>query len=179
MIGTHIISIFKWGMKRDIVPPIEPLDNEAPILHLGAGNTKQPWPDAWADRVVDLDLPGWDANSPGRWNNLDDESVAGIFAFHFLEHLEDPAGFLYDTQRILMPGAPFTIIVPFYNTQGAVQDLTHKHFFCEDTWKILMQNEYWDTSMGEGRKWQLAVGTNILIGIAERNVALMTQLIKS
>jgi hypothetical protein len=172
-----IIDIFAWGMKRNIVPPIEPLDDGGPILNLGAGTYKQNWPKYWAARVVDLDMPGWNAERDGL-TQFPDNSISGIFAFHFLEHLENPAGFLQEVQRVLDVGAPATFVVPFYNTQGAIQDLGHKHFFCEDTWRILMQNEYYDPSLGESYKWNLRVGMNVLIGVAERNIALMTQFIK-
>jgi hypothetical protein len=175
--GTvDIINVFKWGMKRDIVPFIDPIENET-ILNLGAGSYKQPWPAEWAEFVIDLDMPGWDAERDGL-QHFKPGTVGGIFAFHFLEHLEDPGWFLQECQRVLMPGAPATFVVPFYNTQGAIQDLGHKHFFCEDTWRILMQNEYYDPSLGQGHKWELRVGTNLLIGVAERNIALMTQFIK-
>ncbi len=172
-----IIQVFRWGMKRDIVPLVDPL-GDGPILNLGAGTYKQPWPELWADRVVDLDMPEWNAEEDGL-SKFEDRSIAGIFAFHFLEHLEDPGWFLQEVQRVLMIDAPATFVVPFYNTQGAIQDLGHKHFFCEDTWRILMQNEYYDPSLGLGNKWQLNVGTNILIGVTERNIALMTQFIKT
>jgi len=172
----EIIDVFRWGMKRHIVPLYDPLPGNDPILNLGAGNVEYDWPEEWAGRVYDLDWPEWDAERDGL-GQFDGESIAGIFAFHFLEHLENPAAFLLDCQRVLMRKAPATFVVPFYNTQGAIQDLGHKHFFCEDTWRILMQNEYYDPSFGTA-EWSLDVGTNILIGVAERNIALMTQFIK-
>jgi SAM-dependent methyltransferase len=172
-----IVDVFRWGMKRDIVPLIDPAP-DGPILNLGAGRVKYDWPEQWAFRVTDLDMPDWDAEVDGLTGIFSDNSIGGIFAFHFLEHLEDPAGFLQEVQKVLKPGAPATFVVPFYNTQGAIQDLGHKHFFCEDTWRILMQNEYYDPSLRRAFQWHLKVGTNLLVGVAERNIALMTQFIK-
>lgn len=177
MSDMDLVDVFKWGMKRNIPRIVDPIDHDGPILNLGAGNVKYDWPEEWADRVVDLDMPEWNAETDGL-KQFPDESIDGIFAFHFLEHLEDPAWFLQECQRVMDHGATATFVVPFWNTQGAVQDLGHKHFFCEDTWRILMKNEYYDPSLGKMYKWDMAVGTNIIIGVAERNLALMTQFIK-
>jgi len=179
-----IIDLFRWGMKRELVRPIGPLDNGYNVLNLGSGKSVLKWPHEWAGRVTNMDWPSWDANVDGL-KMYDDESVDGIFAFHFLEHLDDPIWFLRECQRVLVPGAPLTIVVPYYSAQIMAHDLTHKHAFCEDTWKVLFSTGYYDkNSMTtlEGAvivaPWRFDIGTNVIIGLVERNLSLMTQLIK-
>lgn len=174
---SDIVDIFRWGMKRNIVAPIDPMPN-GPILNLGAGITKTSWPQKWANRVVDLDMPEWDADKEGLVKLYAENSIAGIYGFHFLEHIESPDWFLQECQAVLQVGAPATFVVPFYRTQLAHQDLGHKHFFSEETWRTLMQNDYYDSSLGKKYQWHLYIGMNVLIGVAERNIALMTQFIK-
>jgi hypothetical protein len=55
-------------------------------------------------------------------------------------------------------------------------DLTHKTAFCEDTWSNLFSDPSYKRMGAEA--WRFKIGLNIIIGIVERNLCLMTQLIK-
>jgi hypothetical protein len=58
-------------------------------------------------------------------------------------------------------------------------DLTHKHAFCEDTWKITFDNPYYKQAGSPEEGWLFEVRLNIIIGIVERNLCLLTQLIRT
>ena len=79
-----------------------------------------------------------------------DGSVAVIHAYHFLEHLEKPVAMLAECQRVLRPGGVMNIVVPYYTSQMMAHDLTHRHAFCEDTWKITFQQSVLQTSRFAG-----------------------------
>jgi hypothetical protein len=174
---VDIIDVFALGMKREIVPWGGAMA-AGPVLNLGAGNSLLSWDrvEIYEDSVVDLDLPDWDANSGSAYDRWTGGTVGAIIAFHFLEHVNDPIWHLWQWQRLLSPGGAAWIVVPYYNSQMMAHDLTHKHAFCEDTWKILFQNDYYNGPFAG--QWKLSVGTNVIIGVAERNLCLMTQLVK-
>jgi SAM-dependent methyltransferase len=163
----NIPDVFLWGMKRDLPAMVAPRI-DMPVLDLGCGYF--PCPQA----NVALDYPEWDAETyhlPYR-----DESVGGVFAFHFLEHLTDWPRMLREIQRVLAPGCPLTVVVPHAMATFAWQDASHKAFFVLDSWKNLLHNDYYKRLEGEG--WMLRIGLNITIAITEHNTAIMTQLIK-
>lgn len=141
------------------------INNTGLILNLGAGNKSFP-------QAIPLDLPEWDYHDGIPYP---DESVSMIHAYHFMEHVDCPVKMLLEIQRVLMPGGVANIVVPYYNSQMQAQDLDHKSQYCEMTWKTLFANPYYDKNRVE---WKLDVGLNIIIGIVERNLCLMTQLIK-
>lgn len=158
-----IQELFQMGMNRAIPELIQP---EGKILDLGAGNKKIP-------NAIPLDFPEWDAEKDRI--PYGDNSIDHIYSFHFLEHLSNPVFVLQECQRVLKDGGTLNVVVPYYKSQMACHDLDHKKFFCEETWKILFQNPYYDKNKIE---WKFEVSLNIIIGIVERNLALMTQLIK-
>ena len=161
---TSIQDFFQLGMARFIPALVEPPQGLA--INLGAGNKHIPG-------TVALDLPEWDADTePIPYG---DEIVACIHAYHFLEHVEDPIDMLREMQRVLVPGGVANIVVPYYNSQMQHQDLHHKNWFCEETWRVTFANPYYSQ---DGAGWRLRVGLNIIIGAVERNLCLMTQLIK-
>jgi hypothetical protein len=177
--SVPVQQLFEWGMKRIVPSIVQPLAGDGPILNLGAGNSFIAWESGWAERVVDLDLPGWDANSGQRFAGIEDGAVDGIFAFHFLEHVNRPIDVLWDCQRVLHVGAPMTIVVPYGAGSLAVHDLTHQHFFNEDTWQVLFGTSYYNgPHIGANADWKFEVGFNMICGIVERNLCLMTQLVK-
>lgn len=88
------------------------------------------------------------------WINVDLQKAKGIdFSFDFnkfpyplknnqfdyilvdnvLEHLEKPKEVIKELHRICKNNAMIEIIVPYYNTYWAYADVTHLHFFNEDT----------------------------------------------
>lgn len=159
---------FLWGMSR-MTPPIQPFP-DGPILNLGAGRKVLPF------STVNLDLPKWDARvdtipyATGK--------VAGIIALHFLEHLDGDVVMrvLGEAERALMSGGSMLIAVPYYNSQVQAQNLDHRSVYCEETWRNVFEDETYDR--GTRGEWRLRVGFNLICGIVERNLCLMTQLVK-
>ena len=160
-----IQELFLLVADREI-PDLLPMP-EGTHLNIGAGSKLIP-------NTIALDLPSWNANTDNLpYNN---KTISGIHCYNFLEHIDDPIDMLKEFERVLIIGGVLNIGVPHYNSQGAFHDLTHKHFFSEDTWKTLFHNEYFDPS--QGHKFKFKIGANFAIGIAERNLFLITQLIK-
>jgi predicted SAM-dependent methyltransferase len=108
-----------------------------------------------------------------------DSSVGGIYAFHFLEHLTgaQAIALLMEAQRVLAVGAPMTIVVPHRLGAIAFQDLDHKSFWTEESWKTLFTNPHYDKN--RELPWKFDIKFNAIIGIVERNLALMTQLVRT
>lgn len=165
-VELDIIHLFKLGMKRDIQPLLEAPHVTGVQLNLGAGNQQM-------DGVINLDYPTWDADV----DNIPyaDNSVDSIYAFHFFEHLVDPRPTLRECFRVLVPQGTLNIVVPYWNCQLAWQDLDHKKAFTLDTWATLKDTTYYEK---EKVGWPFIINTNIVIGVAERNLAIMTQLVK-
>jgi len=156
-------KFFKQAMDRDIAPMIKPCGI---ALNLGAGNKK-------IAGAVALDYPDWDVDSdPIPYG---DNAIDTIYAYHFLEHCKDPVKVLQECQRVLKAGGVINICVPYYTSNMAHMELDHKHTFTEDTWKILFKNPYYNKNK---IKWEFAIGFNIICGIVEGNMCLLTQLIK-
>lgn len=161
---TTIQELFKIGMDREIEEIL--LFGRGLILNVGAGN-KQIY------GTIPLDWPEWNADVDKI--PYADESIQGIHCYHFLEHCARPERVLMEFQRVLVRGGIVNVVVPFYNSSMQAQDLDHKARFCENTWKTLFRNPYYDKNRTE---WKFRVGLNIIIAVAERNLCLMTQLIK-
>lgn len=101
-----------------------------------------------------------------------------VYAFHFFEHLTGAQviDLVKDLQRAMAVGATLNVVVPFYNSNIAHQDLDHKTFFTEETWRTLFRNPFYDKNRED--PWKFIIGTNVIIGVAERNLAVMSQLIR-
>jgi predicted SAM-dependent methyltransferase len=152
-------------MDRDI-PPIHRWDEHGLVFNLGCGKKI-------IQGAINLDLPSWDANL--NTISAGTDSTDCVHAYHFLEHLDNPIAMLAEIQRVLKPGGVANIVVPYYNSQMSAQDLSHKSVWCETTWQNLFKNTYY---MRPGENWRLRVHLNIIIGVVERNLCLMTQLVK-
>jgi len=163
MSNDSFIDLFGLAMDRRIP---ELLSDVGIALNLGAGNKHIPG-------ATPLDHPTWDADC----NNIPyrDHSVYTIHAYHFLEHLKDPVKILLECQRVLVPGGIMNICVPYYSSAMQAHDLDHKHSFTEDTWKILFNNPYYNKNKIE---WKFEIGFNLICGVVERNMCLLTQLRK-
>ena len=163
----NIQELFFLSMKR-VVPDLldMPKYKGAVVLNIGTGNWNIP-------DTTPLDLPDWDADD----ENIPygDGEVAGIHAYHFLEHCYNPIDILYEFQRVLEPDGLVNIVVPYYTSQMQAQDLTHQQAFCEETWKNLFSNSYYKTPY----KWEFRVHACFIMGIVERNIALFTQLVRT
>jgi ubiquinone/menaquinone biosynthesis C-methylase UbiE len=163
----EITELFKIGMDRSIPSLVDFKSGYGrKILNIGAGNKKIPG-------SIPLDYPCWNAEIDKI--PFGDNSIDGIHCYHFLEHIQNVIFVLSEFQRILVSGGLVNIVVPYYKSQMMAHDLDHKHIFCEDTWKILFSNPYYDKNRIE---WKFKIGCNVIIGIVERNLCLMTQLIK-
>lgn len=158
-----MIDFFNLGMNRDF-KDIEIPEGKC-FLNLGAGNKK-------IQGVVPLDLSEWNANEdiiPALNGDID-----GIFMIHFLEHVNDPIHVLSECHRVLRKGGLVYIVVPYGISILATQDLNHKHFFNENTWKILFNNKYYDQPL----KDKFEIKFNFIIGENQKNLCLFTQLSK-
>jgi hypothetical protein len=124
-----------------------------------------------------LGLPNW--NFPKNPIPATDGKVSMMHCYHFLEHLtgEDAILFLKEVQRVLMYGGIFQYGVPYYKSELAHQDLTHKSFWTESSFKMLMNNPYYDPETS-GFKWELEIQSQCIIGVVGRNLMLIGQLIK-
>lgn len=162
-----IQSLFTLGMKRYINSTIQPGEV---VINLGSGNSPM-------QAAINLDLPDWEATRD--WlSPFADEAIDTIFAFHFLEHLtgEQVIKMLRDCERVLKYGGTMNIVVPHRLGSMAFQDIDHKSFFTEETFRTLFDNPYYDKN--REFKWKLAINYSIIMGVAERNLAVVTQLYK-
>lgn len=161
-----IVELFALGMKRELKEPIDV--SKAPVgIHLNIGAGASVIPGAFP-----LDWPRWDADTdPIPYH---DGTVAVIHAYHFLEHCANPVAMMREFERVLVPGGLLNIVVPHYSCTMAFHDLDHKHYFTLDTWKILLDTPYYS----KYGKWRLALTFNAVMGIVDRNLAILTQFTK-
>lgn len=163
--------LFGMALKRNLADLAGPLDegNEGEWLNLGAGNTHYPG-------STSLDYPGWDGEHDDipRMNG----TVAYITAFHFFEHFtgRDAIRLLRECERVLRPGGTLTIGVPHRLGSMAYHDLDHKSFWCEDTLKTLFNTPYYDK--GRETPWKFDIRFNVIAGLVERNLMVLTQLVR-
>ncbi len=162
----HFPEFFLLGMKRTVGGLAEPPDFGL-HLNLGCGQSEIPG-------AIGLELPDWNYEDGIPYA---DGSIACIHAYHFLEHLPDVVMMLRECQRVLMPSGVMNICVPYYGTQLMAQDITHHHSFCAETWQQLFRNSYYSPA-GIAEPWKFRVGFNLICGIVDRNVCLLTQLIR-
>lgn len=166
-----IQGFFRVAMSRDIPALVDPPTTKL-SLNLGAGKKKVvPWD------PIPLDRPHWNAGWPIPYAN---EHFREIHAYHFFEHLtgEQIIHVLGECQRVLITGGVINIVVPYYSSQLMALSIDHKTSFCEDTLKNLFTDDYWDYPGVPPDGWRFEIGLNVIIGVVERNLALLTQLIK-
>ncbi len=161
-------ALFALGMKFQL-PELIPAPLGEITLNLGAG--KSLMPNAW-----NLDYPDWDARKGEL--GFADGTIGAIYAFHFFEHLsgEDAIRMLRECERVLRPGGILTTVTPHRLGSMAFHDLDHKSFWTEDTWKTLLGTPWYDKNREV--PWRLKLHFNMIAGISERNLCLMSQLIK-
>lgn len=139
-----------------------------PVLNLGAGNKT-------VSNTEPLDYPDWKAGEAFPYDN---DSVGGIIAYHFFEHLtkDEIIEVLLECQRILRPSAPINIVTPHWDSEAAHQDLDHSSFFSESSWRNLFSNPYYDGTMP--RQWELEEHMTLIVGVVQRNLMIVSQLAK-
>lgn len=164
-------DVFEQAMIRDS-PMFIPLPDTGPSLDLGGGNKVMV---GWHR----LDYPEWDAEAllplPFSVN-----SVNAVYCAHALDHLSAEAVvfLLGDVQRILKPGCAFTIVVPHFMSTLAHECIEHKTQFGIKTWRNILDNPAYAPLLNGSTEWQMRVGFNRIMGVEERNLVLVTQLIK-
>lgn len=166
----RIQEAFRLGMKRDIPELLSPM-SAGVILNLGPGNSP-------IAGTKGLGLPKWNADTePLPFKN---GQVTAIYAFHFLEHVANPVAVLRECERVLEIGGFLFVVVPYGSGHMAVQDITHHHFFNEDTWPHMFENNYYvPEGVTDPKPWQLRVHANFIMGVKGTNLALFTQMIKT
>lgn len=156
---------FLLGMKRDI--------GELPNLMSGITLELGPGRTPVGDYL--LDFPKWNGETDPI--PYPDGTFAAVYAFHFLEHLPGAAVLrvLREVERVLRPGGLFYVVVPHRLGAMAFQDIDHKCFWTEESWKTIFSNQYYD-KIGGDRPWKLDTEFNLIAGVVERNLALFTVL---
>lgn len=159
-------DLFRLAMKRE-VPEIAGWRGTETVLNLGGGPQQIP-----GAICYDITM-GWNADV--NFIPHAAETVDHVIMFHFLEHVADPIRMLREVERVLKPGGVATICVPYYTSQMNAHDLTHRSVFCEETWRNLFNPPYYTRG---GPEWRFQIGFNLICGVVERNLCLLTQLVK-
>jgi SAM-dependent methyltransferase len=190
----NIQDLFNLGMKRQLPELLSFLPGV--VVNLGCG--KHVLPDC-----INLDFPDWEAeryeiqlprevvypNDPRCQSEealgnvlyrkqlvrCPDGFLAGVHAYHFLEHVHDPRRMLREIQRCLRIDGVLNICVPHYWGSMAHHDLDHKHNFAIDTWSNTFSAPWYDKDRHD---WQFRIHFNALMAITERNAAILCQLVK-
>lgn len=157
-------KLFHIGMKRMIG---EVLPNYGRQIDLGGGYN--PVPGAVAVDIQD----GQDFNMDPTLR-YDSDSIDVIHAYHLLEHLDTPVHLLQECQRVLKVGGHMSIVVPYYNSQLQASCWEHKSFFSEESW----EQTFCKNCNKFGYKWYFHVHLNVIMGVVEKNMCLVTQLVK-
>ena len=190
----NIQHLFNLGMKRAMA---ELLDfPEGPVVNVGCGKhvlegcTNIDFPEWEAERyeiqlpredvmpehpLCQREHPLGDTTFRKQLVRCPDNFLAGIHAYHFLEHVHDPRRMLREMQRCLKVGGVINICVPHYWGSMAHHDLDHKHNFAIDTWSNTFSAPWYNKDR-DG--WTLRIHFNVLMAITERNAAILTQLVK-
>lgn len=146
--------------------------NSARRIQIGGGRKKL---GGWED----LDYPEWDAETMPL--PYEDESVDAFLSLHALDHMTPRAvqDLLAEVQRCLRPHGTFTIVVPHFLGALAWECIEHKSRFGLKTWRNILDNPaYTPINMTAPVEWKLQIGFNMIMGVEERNLVLVTQLHK-
>lgn len=159
------LDLFQLGMKREVAPFIVGLC----VVNLGPGESHIP-------NTMELDWPGWNGETDPM--PYGDESIDTVLGFHFLEHLTTPGvvNVLRETERVLKIGGTAIFMVPHASQSMAYQDLDHKTFYTEDSFRLLFANAYY--AKMRPVPWRLTIRTSFLMAVALRNLAVFVQLQK-
>lgn len=71
-----------------------------------------------------------------------DNSFDEIYLDNVLEHLDDVPKAIKELHRISAPNGNLIIKVPYYNSYGAYNDITHKHYFNSYSFEAFYKNEH-------------------------------------
>jgi SAM-dependent methyltransferase len=160
-------EVFAIGMKRKILAVL-PMEGDI-VLNLGAGSQR-------IEGAISLDLPEWNADkNPIPYG---DNTVDHIHMHHFLEHIEDPIAMMLECQRVLKKYGKILITVPWYGSSMAVHDLGHKNLFCADTFSNMLNKKFYNNLLKTGESWKLEINFSVIMGVVDRNICVITQLVK-
>lgn len=182
-----------WVDLPDAMPPTygdeRDLMNDFVGLHFGGGNKR-------LAGYTELDWPEWDGERNEPWTVLDpmatagsgirqlvpDNSVDSIVCVHTLDHLSSRGvqHWLRECERTLKPGGTVSIAVPHHMGTLAHECIEHKTQYGLKTFRNIL-TDINDSSVDfpEGRQgWTLRVGYNMVLGLEERNLVQITQLLK-
>jgi len=166
---SSIQDLFKIGMSRLIPNLLNNNDKSSLQVNVGAGTYKT------LINTLAIDYPEWDARTMHL--PFSDGVVDVIHAYHFMEHFEGDVAIkiLKEFERVLKTGGHANIVVPYYNSHLQAKCLDHKSMWNESTWDNLFNQYSYDNLSGE---WRLKVHTTFIMGVEEKNLALLTQLVK-
>jgi len=177
---TGLLEVFDIAMRRPR-KEFRPLPSnwnwaeDEPTLRLsfGGGNKR-------ITGYTEIDYPTWDAEKCEA-QPYADGTVDGVICLHTLDHLSARAVqfWLADMQRILKPGGSIMIVVPHHMSTLAEECIEHKTRYGLKTWRNILANPgYQLVDMDEPVKWELEIGFNMVMGLEERNLVLVTQLVR-
>jgi SAM-dependent methyltransferase len=72
---------------------------------------------------------------------LKDDSIDAVYTSHFLEHTVNFVAVMEEIYRVSRHDAEIEIIAPYWHSNLAVQDPTHRHFFTEDTFYYFTRDQ--------------------------------------
>lgn len=159
------IELYNMAMLRNYPDIIPDVDKGCLVLNLGAGEKQ-------INGAIPMDYPTWDAECqaiPYKGNTVDQ-----IHCYHFLEHIYNLDFVMSEIERVLKPNCHVNICVPYYRSGLQAQDPDHKRAFHEKTWETLFDTSYYK----KGKVKPMDIHTNFIIGDCEKNLCLITQLIK-
>lgn len=161
-------KLMKLGLDRELPELLQP--KEGISIGLGESGRRK-------SAEIALGYPDW--YFPRDPIPAEDNTVAIIHAYHFLEHItgEDAMKLLMEVQRVLMPGGIFQFSIPHSAAEIATIDLTHKSFWNEKSFRNLFGNGYYDAT-GGSFTWKLKVHYLVIAGVVDRNRCVMGQLVK-
>ena len=162
---TSIQDLFLIGMSRAIPDLLS--CNGGNQINVGAGTYKR------INNADPIDYPEFDATCDEL--PYDDGTVDVIHCYHMLEHLANPVHLLKQFERVLKVGGYANIVTPYYNSHLQAKCLDHKSMYNESTWDNLFNQYSYDNGSGD---WKLDVHTTFIMGVEEKNLALLTQLVK-
>lgn len=164
-----IQDLFKIGMAREIPPLLTNYREDSYQLNIGAGTYKN------LLNTVSIDFPEWDARHEDI--NFIDGCFDVVHCYHFLEHMEGSVAVkvLKEIERVLKVGGHANIVTPYYNSHLQAKCLDHKSSWNESTWDNLFNQYSYDNGTSD---WKLKVHTTFIMGVEEKNLALLTQLVK-
>ena len=184
-----LFDIFDVAMRRPRVdwieleyPPFSQTPGEANDRFIQFGGENKI---LWGYREVNY--PEWNAEDLMAPLPFETETVASIVCIHTVDHLSSAAvqHWLEECERILEHQGVITIVVPHFMSTLAHECIEHKTQYGLKTWRNLLGGgndvsvDYRPEFPSENH-WResLKVGFNMVMGLEERNLVQVTQLIK-